>query len=49
MRHSKTKFRAVHVTISWIFPGKIWGRILAPSQFKNEQKLPKIVYIIPDF
>ena len=32
-----------------IFLGLIWGRILAPSQFKNEQKLPKIVYIIPNF
>ena len=26
--------------------GLIWGRI-GPSQFKNEQKLPKMVYIIP--
>ena len=25
------------------------GRILAPSQFNNEQKLPKMVYIIPNF
>ena len=32
-----------------IFLGLIWGRILAPSQFKNEQKLPKMVYIILNF
>ena len=31
------------------FPRLIWGRILALSQFKNEQKLPKMVYIIPNF
>ena len=42
-------------TISWsaawagIFLGLIWGRISASTQFKNEQKLPKIVYIIPNF
>ena len=29
--------------------GLIWGRISAPSQFKKEQKLPKMVYIIPNF
>ena len=32
-----------------IFLGLIWGRIMAPIQFKNEQKLPKMVYIIPNF
>ena len=31
---------------SGIFLGLIWGRITASSQFKNEQKLPKIVYFI---
>ena len=31
---------------SGIFQGLILGRILSPSQFKNEQKLPKMVYII---
>ena len=25
------------------------GRILAPSQLKSKQKLPKMVYIIPNF
>ena len=29
--------------------GLIWGGISAPTQFKNEQKLPKMVYIIPNF
>ena len=32
-----------------IFLGLIWGRITAPSKFKNEQKLPKVVFIIPNF
>ena len=32
-----------------IFPGLIWDRITASSHFKNEQKLTKIVYIIPYF
>ena len=32
-----------------IFIGLIWGRIPAPSKFKNEQKLPKMVYIVPNF
>ena len=31
------------------FPRPDLGRISAPSQFKNEQKLPKMVYIIPNF
>ena len=26
----------------------IWGRIITPSQLKIEQKLPKMVYIIPN-
>ena len=34
---------------SGIFLGLIWDQISAPSQFKNEQKLPKMVYIIPNF
>ena len=32
-----------------IFLGLIWGRISAPSQFKIEQKLSKMVYTIPNF
>ena len=31
------------------FLGLIWARLLAPSQFKNMQKLFKMVYIIPNF
>ena len=31
------------------FHKPIWGRKTAPSQFKKEQKLPKILYIIPNF
>ena len=27
----------------------IWGQVMAPSQLKNEQKLPKMVYVIPNF
>ena len=41
-----------HLTLpefTGIFLGLIWGRIQAPSLFKNEQKLPKMVYIIPDY
>ena len=34
---------------SVFFVGLIWGRILAPSQLNNEQKLAKMVYIIPNF
>ena len=34
---------------SGIFLGLIWGRISATSQFKIEQKLPKIVYFIANF
>ena len=30
---------------SGIFLGLIWGRILAPSQFKNEQKLPNFLIL----
>ena len=32
-----------------IFLGLIWGRISAIYQLKNEQKFPKMVYIIPNF
>ena len=32
-----------------IFLGMFWGRILGPSQFKHEQKIPKIVHIILHF
>ena len=32
-----------------IFLCLIWGQISAPSQLKNEQKLPKMVHIIPNF
>ena len=32
-----------------IFQGLIWGRISAPSPFKNEKKLSKMVNIIPNF
>ena len=32
-----------------IFLGLIWGQILASSQFKIEQNLTKMVYIIPNF
>ena len=31
------------------FLGLIWCLILAPSKLKNEQKLSKMVYIIPNF
>ena len=34
---------------SGIFLGLILGRITALPQFKNEQKIPKMVYIIPNF
>ena len=36
---------------SWsgIFLCLIWGRITAPSRFKYEQKLPKMVCVIPNF
>ena len=30
---------------SVIFLGLIWGRISTPSQFKNEQKLPKFLVL----
>ena len=35
--------------LSGIFLSLIWGQISAPSQLKNEQKLPKMVYIIPKY
>ena len=35
--------------LTGIFLGLIWGRISAPSELKNEHKLPKIFYIIPNF
>ena len=35
--------------IPGIFLVLIWGRISALSQLKNEQKLSKMVYIIPNF
>ena len=31
------------------FPMPDMGPYLAPSQLKNEQKLPKMVYIVPNF
>ena len=31
------------------FLGLIWGRISAPTQFEIEQKLPKMMYSIPNF
>ena len=31
-----------------IFLGLIWGGISALSQLRNKQKLPKMVYIIPN-
>ena len=38
-----------NVDVSGIFLSLTWGQISAPSQLKNEQKLPKMVYIIPNF
>ena len=38
-----------YLDLPGIYLGLISGRIPAPSQFKNEQKLPKMVYIIPNF
>ena len=32
-----------------IFLGLIWGQISAPSQFQNEQKLPKMMHIISNY
>ena len=40
--HSKRKHAG-------IFLGLKWGRLSAPFHFKNEQKLPKMVYMIPYF
>ena len=40
---------AISILKSWIFLGLILGWIWAASQFKNEQKLHKMVYIIPSF
>ena len=37
------------VIITGIFLGLIWGRISALTQLKNKQKLPKMLYIIPNF
>ena len=37
------------ILLEGIFLGMIWDRITVPSKFKNEQKLPKMVYIIPNF
>ena len=34
---------------SGIFLSLIWGQITAPSKFKNEQKLPEMLYSIPIF
>ena len=34
-----------HLIDAGIFLGLIWGQLSTPSQFKNEQKLPKMVYI----
>ena len=31
------------------FPTPDLGQNLAPSQFKNEHKLPEMVYIVPNF
>ena len=41
----------LRVYASWwdCFLGLIWGQITAPSQIKNESKLPRMVYIISDF
>ena len=39
----------MEVGIIGIFLGQFWGQITAPSQFKNEQKLPKMIYIIHFF
>ena len=39
----------IYILYAGIFLGLIWDRVSAPSQFKNEQKLPKMVYIIPNF
>ena len=38
-----------HLSSHRDFPKPDLSPILAPSQFKNEQKLPKMVYIIPNF
>ena len=34
---------------SGVFLGLIWGRISATSNFKNEQKLFKMMYVVPNF
>ena len=31
------------------FLGLIWGANIGPFQLKNEQKLSKMVYVIPNF
>ena len=33
----------------WDFPRLDLGPNISPSQLKNERKLPRIVYIIPNF
>ena len=37
------------ISATGIFLGLVWGQISAPSQFKNEQNLPKMEYIIYNF
>ena len=44
-----TCFQCYTGYLTGIFLGLICGRISAPSQIKNCAKLPKIVYIIPNF
>ena len=44
---SRQEFYPLHQFIEGIFLGFNRGRISASSQFRNEQKLPKIVFIIP--
>ena len=46
-KHKKSSLHAWEV--QGFFLSLIFGRISAPSQLKNRQKLPKIVYIIPYF
>ena len=42
-------FNAYYYYTPEIFLRLILGLILAPSQLKNEQKLPKMVFIIPNY
>ena len=39
----------MNISLPKIVLGLIWGCILAPSEFKIEQKLPKMEHIIPNF